>query len=77
MIIAVDKTTEYLGLRAIQPVLLRTTPTGKATVCPDMARSSFSVRQFCQIVCGDDGDEEFIFSVVMMTWGWMISMTMA
>ena len=27
-----------------------------------MARSSFSVRKVCQILCGDDGDEEYVFS---------------
>ena len=62
MIIAVDKTIEYLGLRALQPVLLRTTATTKAAVPLEMARSSFSVSEVCQILCGDDGDEEYVFS---------------
>ena len=62
MIIAVGKTIEYLGFRASQPVLLRTTATAKAAVCLEMARSSFSASQVCQIICGDDSDEEYIFS---------------
>ena len=62
MIIALDRTIEYQGLRDSQPVLLRTTATGKPALCLEMARSSFSVSQVCQILCGDDGDEEYVFS---------------
>lgn len=57
----VAKTIQHPGLRAIQPVLLRTTATAKAAVQLEMARSSFSVSEVCQIVC-EDGDEEYIFS---------------
>ncbi len=61
LIVAVGTAFHNPRFSAIQPVLLRTTATAKASASLGMARSSFSASEVCQIVCGDDNDEEFIF----------------
>ena len=61
LIVAVGTVIDKPRFSAIQPVLLRTTATAKASASLGMARSSFSASEVCQIVCGDDSDEEFIF----------------
>ncbi len=57
LIVAVGTAFHNSRFSAIQPVL----STAKASASLGMARSSFSASEVCQIVCGDDNDEKFIF----------------